>query len=140
MKNRIIQYLISFGLIGSFDVAAKEKFVFDEISGSIWTLSKNASQSRLRGDGQVLYFLSGDAYHTERARRFQEWDSFAFTDVRNLEYLIKGDQIQLLEPMFSDRVLKVKLLSGSQKNKNFYIITDELFKNFIQSEESNEAS
>ena len=53
--------------------------------------------------------------------------------------LIKGDQVQLLESKFSDRVLKVKLLSGIRKNKNYYIITDDLLKNFTQLEETNEA-
>ena len=139
MKNKIILPLIIISLAGSLDLAAKGKIEFNEIKDSVWTLTQNASQSRLRGDGQVLYFMSGDAFHTYTARRDQQWDIFSIIDSRNLEYLIKGDQIQLLESKFSDRVLKVKLLSGIRKNKNYYIITDDLLKNFTQLEETNEA-
>ena len=64
MKNKTLLSLIILSLIGSLDIAAKGKIEFDEIKDSIWTLTQNASQSRLRGDGQVLYFMSGDAFHT----------------------------------------------------------------------------
>ena len=76
MKNKTLLSLLVLSLTGPMDIAAKGKIEFDEIKDSIWTLTQNASQSRLRGDGQVLYFMSGDAFHTYTARRDQEWDTF----------------------------------------------------------------
>tara|TARA_B100002019_G_scaffold143865_1_gene124052 strand:- start:842 stop:1264 length:423 start_codon:yes stop_codon:yes gene_type:complete len=139
MKNNFFISLILLGLIGSSNLLAKTKIEFDNLKNSVWTLTKNASQSRTWGDGQVLYFISGDAYNTYIARRDQEWNSFSIIDSRNLEYLVKGDQIKLLESKFRDRVLKVKLLSGIRKNKDYYIIADDLMKNFTQMEKTDEA-
>jgi len=139
MKNSFFISIILLSLIGSTYLLAKTKVEFDDLKNSVWTLTKNASQSRIWGDGQVLYFISGDAYNTYIARRDQEWNSFSIIDSRNLEYLVKGDQIKLLESKFRDRVLKVKLLSGIGKNKDYYIIADDLMKNFTQLEETNEA-
>ena len=139
MKNNFFISLILLGLIGSSDLLAKTKIEFDNLKNSVWTLTKNASQSRTWGDGQVLYFISGDAYNTYIARRDREWNSFSIIDSRNLEYLVKGDQIKLLESKFRDRVLKVKLLSGIRKNKDYYIIADDLMKNFTQMEKTDEA-
>tara|TARA_B100001109_G_C18459528_1_gene288279 strand:- start:86 stop:508 length:423 start_codon:yes stop_codon:yes gene_type:complete len=139
MKNNFFISLILLSLTGSPDLLAKTKIEFDNLKNSVWTLTKNASQSRTWGDGQVLYFISGDAYNTYIARRDQEWNSFSIIDSRNLEYLVKGDQIKLLESKFRDRVLKVKLLSGIRKNKDYYIIADDLMKNFTQLEKTDEA-
>jgi hypothetical protein len=139
MKNSFFISIILSSLISSPDLLAKTKIEFDDLKNSVWTLTKNASQSRIWGDGQVLYFISGDAYNTYIARRDQEWNSFSIIDSRNLEYLVKGDQIKLLESKFRDRVLKVKLLSGIGKNKDYYIIADDLMKNFTQLDETNEA-
>ena len=58
MKNKTLLSLLVLSLTGPIDIAAKGKIEFDEIKDSIWTLTQNASQSRLRGDGQVLYFMS----------------------------------------------------------------------------------
>ena len=127
MKNKTLLSLLVLSLTGPMDIAAKGKIEFDEIKDSIWTLTQNASQSRLRGDGQVLTYVwrcFSYLYCKTRPRV----GYFSIIDSRNLEYLIKGDQIQLLESKFSDRVLKVKLLSGIRKNKNYYIITDDLLK------------
>ena len=52
-------------------------------------------------------------------------------DSRDIERLSKGDVIQILESEYNSKIYKVKLLSGFNKNKNFYVIAEDL-KNYYK--------
>jgi hypothetical protein len=86
----------------------------------------------LFGSGQVLYFLSSDAYHTHRSRKFQTWDAFSIVDGRNLVRVKKNESIEIIASRFNNAIYEVKLLDGFYKNKIYYLIADELTKNFKQ--------
>ena len=115
----------------------------DETSfnNTTWILEKNGSTSRMYGTGQVAYHMLGDAYHTYLARQTQDWDLFSFVDSRNLERLIKGDKIYVLNEKSNKRILEVNLLSGPSKNRKMYILKEDLLKNFnMLDDEINENS
>ena len=103
--------------------------------GDIWVLE--AQSNRLSSDGKVLYHMPNDAFHTQNARNFNDWDIFSIVDSRDIERLNKGDNIQLIESMYNNKVYKVKLLSGYKKNKIFYIIVDDLMTYYKLKENNN---
>ena len=107
-------------------------------AGSIWQLVKNGSPNLSSGPGQVVYFLSSDAYHTYRSRKFQMWDSFSSVDVRNLVRLQKNDAVKIIDFKFQGAIYKVELLDGFHKGKKYYLIGEELKKNFKQENKQNE--
>ena len=107
-------------------------------AGSIWQLIKNGSPNLSSGPGQVVYFLSSDAYHTYRSRKFQMWDSFSSVDVRNLVRLQKNDAVKIIDFKFEGAIYKVELLDGFHKGKKYYLIGEELKKNFKQENKQNE--
>ena len=78
-------------------------------TGSIWYLVKNGSPNLSSGPGQVVYFLSSDAYHTYMSREFQMWDRFSSVDARNLVRLQKNDAVKIIDFKFE----------GLRLNKNF---------------------
>ena len=55
-------------------------------------------------------------------------------DTRNLERLNTGDTLEIVKPKFKNKIYEVKLMDGFNKNRNFFIITDDLKKNFKQME------
>ena len=113
---------------------------FDEIkvsSGDIWVL-ETRSYKMSPMNSEVLYFMPNDAYSTYQARKFGNWDIFSITDSRNLERLNTGDTIEIVESKYREKVYEVKLLNGFNKNKNFFIITDDLIDNFSIKEQPNE--
>mgnify|MGYP001316694217 FL=1 len=110
-----------------------------DLTGTVWELVKNASPSSSFGSGQVVYFLSSDAYHTHRSRKFQTWDTFSMVDGRNLVRLKKNESIEILASKFNDSIYEVKLLDGFYKGKSYYLIADELEKNFKQQTKDNES-
>jgi hypothetical protein len=103
-----------------------------DLVGTVWQLIKNGSHNSSFGSGQVLYFLSSDAYHTHRSRKFQTWDAFSIVDGRNLVRVKKNESIEIIASTFNDSIFEVKLLDGFYKNKIYYLIADELTKNFKQ--------
>ena len=99
-------------------------------SGDIWQLETRSS--RLSNSGsEVLYYLPSDAYNTYRARKFNDWDEFSVVDSRDIEKLNTGDKIQILESKFNSKIYKVKLLDGMNKNRNYFMIAEELERNYI---------
>ena len=113
---------------------------FDEISvssGDVWVLETRSNKMSPM-NSEVLYFMPNDAYSTYQARKFGNWDIFSITDSRNLERLNTGDTIEIVESKYREKVYEVKLLNGFNKNKNFFIITDDLIDNFSIKEQSNE--
>ena len=107
-------------------------------TGSIWQLVKNGSHNLSSGPGQVVYFLSSDAYHTYQSREFQMWDSFSSVDARNLVRLQKNDAVKIIDFKFNRTIYKVELLDGFHKGKIFYLIGEELKKNFKEENKKNE--
>ncbi len=139
MKD-IKKYLLTFGLIFMIPTLLAESNNDSEIDliGSTWQLIKNGSHSPSFGSGQVVYFLSSDAYHTHRSRKFQTWDTFSVVDSRNLVRLKKNDGIEIVAAKFNNSIYEVKLLDGFYKGKTYYLIADELEKNFKQEIEDND--
>ena len=98
--------------------------------GDIWQLETRSS--RLSNSGsEVLYYLPSDAYNTYRARKFNDWDEFSVVDSRDIEKLNTGYKIQILESKFNSKIYKVKLLDGMNKNRNYFMIAEELERNYI---------
>ena len=110
-----------------------------DLMRTVWQLIKNGSQSSSFGSGQVVYFLSSDAYHTHRSRKFQTWDTFSMVDGRNLVRLKKNESIEIVASKFNDSIYEVKLLDGFYKGKTYYLIADELEKNFKQEIKDNDS-
>ena len=63
----------------------------------------------------------------------------AVIDTRNLVRLNKGDRIQIIKSRHQGNVLEVKLLDGFEKNRNFYVITDDLYDDYHVMGNQNEA-
>ena len=76
-------------------------------TGSIWQLVKNGSPNLSSGPGQVVYFLSSDAYHTYQSREFQMWDRFSSVDARNLVRLQKNDAVKIIDFKFKVQFIKL---------------------------------
>jgi hypothetical protein len=97
--------------------------------GDIWQLETRSS--RLSNSGsEVLYYLPSDAYNTYRARKFNDWDEFSVVDSRDIEKLNTGYKIQLIKSKFNSKIYKVKLLDGMNKNRNYFMIAEELERNY----------
>ena len=122
-----------FMLVNSLQLTGESADTLKE--GDIWVLE--ARSNRLSSDSKVLYHMPNDAYHTQNARDFNDWDIFSIVDSRDIERLNKGDNIQLIESMYNNKVYKVKLLSGYKKNKIFYIIVDDLMTYYKLKENNN---
>jgi len=128
----IMKILIIFGLIFNINnVFGSQENLINE--GEIWILDTRSN--RLSSDSKVLYHMPSDAYNTLHARKFGNWDIFSVVDSRDLQRLNKGDSIEILESKYSDRVYAVKLLSGFNKNKKFYVIAEDLQSYFRLNEE-----
>ena len=135
------KYLLLFSLIiGTPNLLAEttDDPVAD-LMGTVWQLIKNGSQSSSFGSGQVVYFLSSDAHNTHRSRKFQTWDTFSMVDGRNLVRLKKNESIEIIMPKFNNSIYEVKLLDGFYKGKIYYLIAEELEKNFKQAIEDNDS-
>ena len=104
----------------------------ESMIGSVWQLDRNGSSLASQSHGQVIYFFSSDAYQTYRARKFQDWDYFSPIDSRNLVRLKKHQKIKLEKIQFNKAIYAVKLLDGLHAGKTYYLIAEELKKNFIQ--------
>ena len=113
------------------DISAKNENIFN--AGDHWVLE--ARSNRLSSDSKVLYYMPSDAYHTFYAREFGDWDTFSIVDSRDIERLSKGDVIQIIESEYNEKVYKVKLLSGFNKERVFYVITEDLINYYKPSQE-----
>jgi len=121
------KYFLSFLFLFSLDIISED--ITSINIGEEWFLDSRSNKLSPT-NSKVLYFMPNDAYHTYRARQFGDWDVFSIVDDRNLERLNKGDIIQIVEPSFNEKIYKVKLMNGSSKNKDFFIITEDLIKYF----------
>ena len=105
--------------------------------GQIWKLNVTSNGS-LNGSGEVLYQIASDAYHTHRARIFNDWDVFSVVDSRDLIRLRKGYTIEITEKLYSNEVVKVKLLDGRNKGELYYAIADDLSKKYLLEDQEKE--
>ena len=128
------KYFLSFLFLFSLEIISED--VTSVNIGEEWFLNSRSNKLSPT-NSKVLYFMPNDAYHTYRARQFGDWDVFSIVDDRNLERLNKGDVIQILEPSFNEKIYKVKLMNGSSKNKEFFIITEDLIKYYMPLKEQN---
>ena len=75
--------LLILSLVCFFGSSVYAEMLIEE--GQIWQLESRSSGSSFVGSkSEVLYRLRSDAYHTMRARKFDEWDLFARVDSRDL--------------------------------------------------------
>ena len=98
----------------------------------------NKPSGSLNGSGEVLYQIASDAYHTHRARIFNDWDVFSAVDSRDLIRLRKGYTIEITEKLYSNEVVKVKLLDGRNKGELYYAIADDLSKKYLLEDQEKE--
>ena len=117
-------YVVSLSLFFS----AKE-MVSSVEQGQTWLLESNSNKLS-KGDSKVLYFFSTDAYNTYQARIFSDWDRFSIIDSRNLVRLNKGDRVEIIKSKHFERIYEVKLLDGFEKNRNYFVIREDLLKDF----------
>ncbi len=118
------------------DINAEQSDVLIE-SGQTWYLEKRSNKLS-PFNSKVLYFFSTDAYSTYNARKFNDWDIFSIIDTRNLVRLNKGDKIQILKSRHGESVYEVKLLDGFEKNRNYFVIKNDLIDHFELIEKTNE--
>ena len=97
--------------------------------GQKWSLETRSNKSSI-GDSEVLYFFSNDAYNTYQARRFSDWDRFSIIDGRNLVRLNTGDRVEILKSKYQSKIYEVKLLDGFNKNRQYYLIKEDLINDF----------
>ena len=137
-KYASLKFLLAISLTLSFYSFGNDDSI--EV-GQIWKLNVRSSAS-MNGSGEVLYQIASDAYHTHRARIFDDWDVFSVVDSRDLVRLRKGYEIEVTEKLYSNEVLKVKLLDGRYKGRFYYAIADDLTKKYLleEKEEKNEDS
>ena len=129
-----LKFLLAIPLILSFYSFGNDDSI--EV-GQIWKLNVRSSGS-MTGSGEVLYQIASDAYHTHRAREFNDWDVFSVVDSRDLVRIKKGYEIEVTEKLYSNEVLKVKLLDGKYKGKFYYAIADDLAKKYLLEEKNDE--
>ena len=129
--------LVTFGII-----FASTNYLFADSSessieegvaiGETYVINENFSLGRnISGKGQILYLTSGDAYRNLQAQRYQEW-SFATVDSRNLYRVVRNDSVKVIALKFNDNITQVELLTGPEKGRKYYAISDELQKNFLK--------
>ena len=133
-KYKSQKLLLMFSLFLSFYSFSSDDSI--EV-GQIWKLNVTSNGS-LNGSGEVLYQIASDAYHTHRARLFNDWDVFSAVDSRDLIRLRKGYTIEITEKLYSNEVVKVKLLDGRNKGELYYAIADDLSKKYLLEDQEKE--
>ena len=133
-KYKSLKLLLMFPLFLSFYSVSSDDSI--EV-GQIWKLNVTSNGS-LNGSGEVLYQIASDAYHTHRARIFNDWDVFSAVDSRDLIRLRRGYTIEITEKLYSNEVVKVKLLDGRNKGELYYAIADDLSKKYLLEEQEKE--
>lgn len=133
-KYKPQKLLLMFSLFLSFYSISSDDSI--EV-GQIWKLNVTSNGS-LNGSGEVLYQIASDAYHTHRARIFNDWDVFSAVDSRDLIRLRKGYTIEITEKLYSNEVVKVKLLDGRNKGELYYAIADDLSKKYLLEDQEKE--
>ena len=117
----------------SFDINAdSDEVVIEE--GQKWSLEKRSNKLSPT-NSKVLYFFSTDAYNTYQARIFSD---LYIVDGRNLVRLNTGDKIEVIQPKHQSKVYEVKLLSGYEKDRKYFVIKEDLLNDYKLVEKTNE--
>ena len=53
-------------------------------------------------------------------------------DTRNIQRLNKGNKIKIIKAIHNGNVLEVQLLDGLERNRNFFVITNDLFIDYVE--------
>ena len=130
MQTRL---LLTFLLIISLPSLA-ENDTYPKVD-EIWELITKSNKASI-SSSEVLYYMPSDAFNTYQARAFNDWDTFSVVDSRNLVRLSTGNKVKILDYKNNKKILKVRLLDGPDKDRNYYIITKDLIKNFSNMEKS----
>ena len=132
MIKNIITFTLLIILI-SFDINADgDEVVIEE--GQKWSLEKRSNKLS-PANSKVLYFFSTDAYNTYQARIFSD---LYIVDGRNLVRLNTGDKIEVIQPKHQSKVYEVKLLSGYEKDRKYFVIKEDLLNDYKLVEKTNE--
>ena len=132
MIKNIITFTLLIILI-SFEINADgDEVVIEE--GQKWSLEKRSNKLSPT-NSKVLYFFSTDAYNTYQARIFSD---LYIVDGRNLVRLNTGDKIEVIQPKHQSKVYEVKLLSGYEKNRKYFVIKEDLLNDYKLIEQTNE--
>ncbi len=132
MIKNIITFTLLIILI-SFDINADgDEVVIEE--GQKWSLEKRSNKLSPT-NSKVLYFFSTDAYNTYQARIFSD---LYIVDGRNLVRLNTGDKIEVIQPKHLSKVYEVKLLSGYEKDRKYFVIKEDLLNDYKLVEKTNE--
>ena len=132
MIKNIITFTLLIILI-SFDINADgDEVVIEE--GQKWSLEKRSNKLSPT-NSKVLYFFSTDAYNTYQARIFSD---LYIVDGRNLVRLNTGDKIEVIQPKHQSKVYEVKLLSGYEKDRKYFVIKEDLLNDYKLVEKTNE--
>jgi len=120
-------------LIFALDFVADDDKVNIE-AGQTWSLESKSNRLSL-SSSEVLFFFSSDAYNTYQARKFSDWDRFSIVDGRDLVRLNTGDKIKIIKPKHHEIIYEVMLLDGFEKNRTYFVIKEDLLKDFVITEE-----
>ena len=101
-KHKLIKLLLVLPLFLSLNSFSNSDSI--EV-GQIWKLNVRSSAS-MNGSGEVLYQIASDAYHTQRARIFDDWDVFSAVDSRDLVRLKKDMKLKLQKNFTPMKFLK----------------------------------
>ena len=95
--------------------------------GQIWELV--ASNKLEHHNSKILFYFSRDAFHTYLGRR---GGKVSVVDTRNIQRLNKGNKIKIIKAKHNGNVLEVQLLDGLERNRNFFVITNDLFVDYVE--------
>ena len=128
MTNASKKIYISFVVfLISFNLSSAEK---ENITapGQIWELVKKSNKLE-HHNSKILFYFSRDAFHTYLGRR---GGKVSVVDTRNIQRLNKGNKIKIIKAKHNGNVLEVQLLDGLERNRNFFVITNDLFIDYVE--------
>ena len=128
MTNTSIKIYISFLVFFiSFNlISAEEENI--TAPGQIWELVTKSNKLE-HHNSKILFYFSRDAFHTYLGRR---GGKVSVVDTRNIQRLNKGNKIKIIKAKHNGNVLEVQLLDGLERNRNFFVITNDLFIDYVE--------
>jgi hypothetical protein len=128
MTNAARKIYISFIVFFiSFNLSSSEE---ENITapGQIWELVAKSNKLE-HHNSKILFYFSRDAFHTYLGRR---GGKVSVVDTRNIQRLNKGNKIKIIKAIHNGNVLEVQLLDGLERNRNFFVITNDLFIDYVE--------
>lgn len=96
--------------------------------GQIWELVAKSNKLE-HHNSKILFYFSRDAFHAYLGRR---GGKVSVVDTRNIQRLNKGNKIKIINAKHNGNVLEVQLLDGLERNRNFFVITNDLFVDYVE--------